>query len=116
MRVNSVAVILQVVGGNSRRRFFVRIFFNYAAHHIGDGAEFIVADENRVVAIVEHSLKHVLLESQFAYHIFLDCAFRHKVDNLNVALLAEAINAAYTLFEHGRIPWQVEVHNQRCRL
>ena len=64
---------------------------------------------NRVVAVVENALKHILLEPQFAYHPFLYGAYGNEVSLLDIALLTKAVYPAYALFENGGIPRQVEV-------
>src|SRR5574344_478857 len=76
------------------------IFFHHTAYGFHHLAELIICDENRILAIIEYALKHGGLETQLTEHLFLDGIWSYEIDNLDVVLLAKAIDATDTLFEN----------------
>ena len=60
----------------------------------------------------EHAGKDFALGGQRVEHPLLDGALGDEVDNVDSVALAMAVGAGDALFQHGRIPGQVEVDHQ----
>ena len=82
-------------------------------HHL---VELVFGCEDGVLTIVQNTGEKRSLEPQFAEHGLLETAGRHEVDDLDVALLADAVYPCDALFQHGRIPRQVDIDDRRRHL
>ena len=95
--------------------FFLLLFDNItkSVHHSRELR--LVAKEDGVFTIVEHTLKHRRLEAQLIQHLLFYRVFGYKIDNLYVTLLTKTIDTSYALFKDGRIPRQIEIdYNTSC--
>ena len=73
--------------------------------------------KDRIVAVgIEYTLGHGSFEFKHPEHALFYAVGGYHIDNRHVFGLSHAVDAAYTLFEHSRVPGHVEVDDHRSGL
>ena len=75
-----------------------------------------VINDDGIISAIQHALEKRRLEIQCPKHPLLERILRYHIDYLDIAVLPYTVDPAYPLFQHGGIPWQIQIDDQRCRL
>ncbi len=85
---------------------------------LDQGVQQLFRDADHVLGgvLVDHVVEQVLLVAHQGEHLLLVGVRGHHGDDLHRARLAEAVDAGDALFEHGRVPGDVQVDEHRPAL
>ena len=87
-----------------------------AASTVHELVQFAAAQNHLAGPAIENACEQRFLELQHAEHPFFDRSLRDEVDDLDRLLLPQPMHPADALLQHGRIPGQVHVDDDRREL